>query len=87
MLVLMIDVAEPQREGQVEIVERVACKAWEKIGPHGAEESLDLPFSLGLVGSGMDKGAPQACGDMLQVVRAKGRSVVSVKLPWQPPSG
>src|SRR5208283_1716153 len=47
---LVVDLAQPQIKGLIEVMKGRSSEAGEKLGPHRTKESLDLPLSLRLVG-------------------------------------
>jgi hypothetical protein len=80
----MIELLKPDVEGLIELMKGVPLEAWQEIGAHGAEETLDFPFSLGLVWPCVYQRNTETCGDVIEMMGAKGRSVIGVELSGEP---
>ena len=64
-------------------------KPWQELHSHGAEESLDLPPSLGDIGPAVDENDAEPRAHQFEVVRAERRSVVAIEASRNaaPPDG
>ena len=68
MLSLVIDLAEPEVEGVIEVRQIVSFEAGEKLGSERAKETLDLSLSLWFVGPCVDQCNSQRGRHMLHMM-------------------
>jgi hypothetical protein len=83
VLSVVVDIAEPAIERDVEIGKSLGAHSGEKIAAHGAKKALDLAFALGLIGPGVNQGDAQGGGDLVEMKGAKGGAVVDIEFARQ----
>ena len=81
---LVVDLAQPQIKGLIEVNKGGSSEAGEKLRPHRTKETLDLSLSLRLVGPCVYESDAEGGRRMLHMMGAECRSVVRIDLPGKP---